>query len=100
MRVAIIYRPKRPPPRERVPELIKRLIGWTARYQDRAESTYFFAAGGGFAVLDIDDSAELQRMLTEHPFTPFSDVEIQPVVHPDTGLRNIQDVLAALAKPD
>jgi hypothetical protein len=69
MRVAIIYRPKNTPPRERAAELIQRLADWTARSQDRAESTYFFAAGGGFAVMDIDDSAELQRMLTEHPFT-------------------------------
>ena len=69
MRVAVIYRPRNTPPFELMPQLMQGMAEWTGRYQDRMETAYFFAGGGGFGVLDIDDSAELQRMLAEHPFT-------------------------------
>jgi muconolactone delta-isomerase len=61
------------------------------------ETMEFFIGGGGFGVIDIDDSAELQRIIAEHPFTLFADVEIRPVVDPDTGLRTLQDAFAARA---
>ena len=95
MRVAVIYRPRNAPPFELMPQLIQRMTEWVGRYQERAEMTYFFVGGGGFGVIDIDDSAELQRMLAEHPFTPFADVEIRPVVDPDTALKALQGVFAA-----
>jgi muconolactone delta-isomerase len=47
---------------------------------------------------EADDSAELQRMLAEHPFTPFADVEIRPVVDPGTALKTLQEAFAARAQ--
>ena len=95
MRVAVIYRPKHAPPFELMPQLMQGMAEWVGRYQDRMETTYFFVGGGGFGVLDVDDSTELQRMVAEHPFTPFSDVEIRPVVDPGTALKTLQEVVAA-----
>ncbi|MGH3368646.1 MAG: DUF3303 family protein [Nocardioidaceae bacterium] len=97
MRVAVIYRPRNAPPFELMPQLMQGMAEWVDRYQDRMETTYFFAGGGGFGVLDIDDSSELQRILAEHPFTPFADVEIRPVVDPGTALKTLQEVFAARA---
>jgi muconolactone delta-isomerase len=48
-------------------------------------------------IFEGDDSAELQRILAEDPFTPFADVEIRPVVDPDTALRNLREAFAARA---
>jgi hypothetical protein len=98
MRVAVIYRPRNSPPFELLPQLVQGMADWTARYQDRMETLYFFAGGGGLGVIDIDDSAELQRILAEHPFTPFSDVEIRPVVDPGTALKTLQEAFAARAQ--
>ena len=46
---------------------------------------------------DIDDSAELHRIVAENPFTPFMDVEIMPVVEPGTAMAAYGEVAAALA---
>jgi muconolactone delta-isomerase len=61
------------------------------------ETTYFFVGGGGFGVLDVEDSAELQRIVSEHPFTPFADVEIRPVLEPEKALQILRDGFAARA---
>jgi muconolactone delta-isomerase len=49
-------------------------------------------------IFEGDDSAELQRILAEHPFTPFADVEIQPVIDADAALRNLREAFAARAE--
>jgi Domain of unknown function (DUF3303) len=98
MRVAVIYRPRNTPPVELMPQLMQGMAEWVDRHEDGMEATYFFVGGGGFGVLDIDDSAQLQRMVAEHPFTPFSDVEIHPVVDPATALKTLQEVFAARAQ--
>jgi hypothetical protein len=95
MRVAIIYRPKNTPPPDLFPQLLQGLADWVARHRDRMETLELFLGGGGFAVLDVGDAAGLHRLVAENPFTPFSDVEIRPVVDPDTGLRTFQEVFPA-----
>ena len=95
MRVALIYRPRNAAPPELVPQLFQQMRDWVTRYESRSETIGFFASGGGFAVLDIDDAAELHRMTAENPFTPFADVEVHPVVDPETALRTLQELFQA-----
>src|ERR671932_772513 len=78
MRVALIYRPRNAAPPELVPQLFQQMREWITRYESRMETIGFFVSGGGFAVLDSEDAAELQRMTAENPFTPFADVECTP----------------------
>jgi hypothetical protein len=92
MRVAIIYRPKSPAPMEAVPQFMQALGAWVEKYSGRMSTLEFFAAGGGFAVIDIDDSADLFRITAENPFTPFSDVEVRPVVDPRIAMATLQEV--------
>jgi nucleoside-diphosphate-sugar epimerase len=97
MRVAVIYRPKNSPPLEQMPGLLEGMTQWIERYGDRIENLHFFVAGGGTGFVDVDDAAELHRMLAEHPFTVFADVEVRPVVDAKTALRNLQEAFAARA---
>ncbi len=97
MRVAIIYRPKSPAPLEAIPQFMQALTAWVDKYSGRMSTLEFFAAGGGFAVIDVDDSADLFRITAENPFTPFSEVEVRPVVDPHTALATLQDVFAGMA---
>jgi Domain of unknown function (DUF3303) len=97
MRTAVIYRPRQAPPLDQLPGLIQELADWIQRYRDRIDSLNFFAGGGGLGITDTDDSAELQRMLAENPFTIFADVEIRPVVDVDAALRNLHEAYAARA---
>jgi hypothetical protein len=67
---------------------------WLGEYQGRFSTIEFFVGGGGFGVLDVDDSAELQRMVASNPFSPFSDIEIHPVVEPGQAMEILQQVFA------
>lgn len=95
MKIAVIYRPRNAPPPEIMPGLLDGTRQWHDRYASRFEQLYFFTNGGGFGVADVDDSAELMRMSAEHPFTPFSDVEIRPVLAAPDALGTLQEAFAA-----
>ncbi len=91
MRFAIIYRPKDPPSAEQMPEVIQKMAEWGQKHGGKMDTFEFFIGGGGLGVLDIDDAAELARMITENPFTVHSEVEIKPLVDPATGIAITQE---------
>jgi muconolactone delta-isomerase len=98
MRVAVIYRPRNPPPPDAIPTLIAAMGRWVEKYRMRFSTLEFFVAGGGFGVIDVDDSEELQRITAENPFTPFSEVEIRPVVEPSASMAITSEAFAARAQ--
>jgi hypothetical protein len=77
--------------------LMEALGQWVERYSKRFSTLEFFVGGGGLALADIDDSTELNRIVAENPFTPFSDVNIMPVVEPSAAMAISSEVVAALA---
>lgn len=70
---------------------------WVENYSKGFSTLEFFVTGGGLVLADIDDSAELNRIVAENPFTPFMDVEIMPVVEPGIAMATYGDVAAAFA---
>jgi hypothetical protein len=86
MRFAVIYRPKHPAPPELLPELLKGMGAWMETNASRVEGVQFFVGGGGFGTIETDDPAEIARILAEHPFTQYSDVEIKPLIDPATAM--------------
>ena len=99
MRVAVVYRPRNVPPLEAFPMLMGAMSQWVEKYGGRFTTLEFFVGGGGFGVIEIDDSAELQRIAAENPFTPFSEVEIKPVVEPGSAIAILSEAFAARAQP-
>ena len=97
MRCAITYTPKDRPPPEEMPELLQRMGEWLSEYGSRMSVIEFFVGGGGFGVIDIADSAELHRITAANPFTPFSEVEIRPVVQPQQAMQILQEVFTQAA---
>jgi muconolactone delta-isomerase len=91
MRFAIIYRPENPPPPEQIPEIVQTMAEWVQRFGDRLEATEFFVGGGGFGIIDTDDAETIQRLIAENPFTPFSEIEIRPLIDPEKALGILQE---------
>ena len=60
----------------------------------RLENVNFFVGGGGFGTIETDDAGELMKMISEHPFTIHSEVEIKPVVDPATAIGILQETSA------
>ena len=52
--------------------------------------------GGGFAVVEVDDSDELSKMIVEMPFAPFSEINAELYVEGDTGFRQFQESMQAM----
>lgn len=77
-----------------MPELMQGMSAWLGEYGNRFSTIEFFVGGGGFGVLDVSDSADLQRMVAANPFSPFSEVEIRPVVEPGEAMEILQEVFA------
>jgi Domain of unknown function (DUF3303) len=98
VRVAVIYRPRNTPPPEVMPTLLGAMGQWVEKHAKRFSTLEFFVAGGGFGVIDVADSEELHRIAAENPFTPFSEVEIRPVVDPAAALAILSEAAAARAQ--
>jgi hypothetical protein len=97
VRVAIIFRPRAAAPVEMIPMLMGALGQWVESNSKHFSTLEFFVAGGGLALADIHDSAELQRIVAENPFTPYMDVEIMPVVEPSVAMSTYGDIAASFA---
>jgi uncharacterized protein DUF3303 len=97
VRVAIIYRPKHPAPFEALPMMMEALGQWVETHSKTFSTLEFFTVGGGLALVDVEDSTELHRIVAENPFTAYMDVEIMPVVEPTTAMATFSEVAATFA---
>jgi muconolactone delta-isomerase len=93
MHACITYDPRSPAPPEMLPMMIEGTSQWQDRYGGKFEALYWYVAGGGIGIIEIDDEAELAKMIAEHPFTPYSDVNIRPCVDAQTGLNTYREAL-------
>ena len=66
---------------------------WRDRWRERMESFEFFPEGGGFAVVNVADEAELQRMTIEYPFSQHNELEVRPIIDGDASLETWRTVL-------
>lgn len=49
--------------------LFGELGAWVEKYAERPSTLEFFVTGGGLVIAAFDDSAELNRMVADNPFT-------------------------------
>ena len=97
MKVLVTIRPKFLIPPDQLGPMTEGFVQWRERYRSKMESFYFYAGkGGGAGVLNTDDEAELSQIMLEWPFAFFSDIDIEPVVEGDVGLKQLQAVVQAM----
>ncbi len=96
MRFLVVATPKFPAPPDMIATMIDRSEEWNQRYQDKFEAEGLFPGGGGFAIVDVSDEAELHRMIIEHPFSAFSEIVPRPIVDSATAWRQGREAVAAM----
>lgn len=97
MRVAVIVRPKLPPPPEQLPRLVQSFADWREAYRDHMEVFEFFAgAGGGIAILNVPEEATLNQMMIEFPLFPFTHVRVTPLLDGDMALAQWQQAVRSM----
>jgi hypothetical protein len=94
MHTCVTYTPRHPVPPEMLPTMLEGTKQWIDRHGDKFETLWWFAQGGGIGILEVADETELMRLMAEHPFTAYCDVETHAVVEPRTGVDQYSQVLA------
>ena len=94
MNTCVTYRPRQAPPPEMLPMMIEGTQQWLDKYGERFSTLWWYAGGGGFGVTDQMDENEIARMMAEHPFTAYCDVDVQICVDPRTGVDTFRQVVA------
>jgi muconolactone delta-isomerase len=94
MRALVTSTPKVPPPPDAVIGMIDAAERWQERYASNFESFGLFPGGGGYGIVNVEDEAELHRMLAQMPFGPFSTWEIRVIVDGATGWGQMREAIA------
>ena len=98
MRALVIARQKVPPPMEMLPALTQGFQAWREQYRGKMEVfSFFVSTTGGCAVLNTADEAEAYQIMLEWPLSPFSDIEVIPIVDGDDALRRWIQQIEAMA---
>jgi hypothetical protein len=96
VKALVVARPKFPVPPEMAPMVTQGALDWYERYKDRFEVFGTFMGGGGFAVVEVDDSEELSKMIVEMPFATFSDINTELYVEGDRGFHQFREAMQAM----
>ena len=86
MRVVVISRPKHRLQPQEMPMLFQGFSAWREKYRHKMEAFEFFLGGGGFGIVDVDDTEQLNQMLLENPILFVGETEVTPILDGDTAL--------------
>ncbi len=102
MKFLIVTKSKAPFPPEMVMGLIDAMAGWARKYttSGKIEQIWGFAGlQGGGGIASVNSLEELDAIMTEFPFAPFSDTEIYGLTDLQAGLQNVKQAIQAMAPP-
>lgn len=95
MRFLITMTPRAAPPPDMIVGMIEQAQAWHERHADRFESFGVFPGGGGFGVIEVQDEAELHRIVGENPFAFLSEVTTRAAVRPEVGFEQAKAIFSA-----
>ena len=99
MRFVVKTEPKHMTPPEIVPMLIDAMQAWLEKYKDNLVEVWSSAGRqGGGGIAEVDSLEQLDQMMIEFPFGPFSDVQISPVVELSESLNKVKAHMAHVAE--
>jgi muconolactone delta-isomerase len=102
MRFLVTTKANQPLPPEMAIGLVDAMSAWAKKYtaNGKFEQVWGFAgARGGGGILKVDSLEEVDAIMTEFPFGQFSDIKVSGLVDIDTTLKNIKQVIQAMAPP-
>lgn len=90
MRFLVTAMPRHPVPPEMGLGLVQAMKAFSERYRAKTELDWAFAglAGGG-AILNVDSHEELDKIMGEFPFGPFSEMTVMAITDLATSMDNL-----------
>jgi muconolactone delta-isomerase len=101
MKFLVISKPKHMFPPEFAVPLIDAFSAFIDKYEatGQLESSWSFAGTqGGGGIANVDSLEELDSIMVEYPFGPFSDVEVYPLVDLKESLQRSKQVSQMMAQ--
>lgn len=102
MRFLITVNPKHPVPPEVAVVLSDAMLGWIGRLREsgKSEALWGFAGmAGGMGIYNVDSAEELNGVVAEIPFGPFSDVQVTALVDVVESVTRFKQVAQAMIPP-
>jgi muconolactone delta-isomerase len=99
MKFLVVTKQASPTPPEMVVPLMERMIDWTKKYtgNGKIQEVWNFAGQiGGGGIANVESLDELDAIMAEFPFAPFSSVEIYPLVDLIPSLERSKQVAQAM----
>jgi hypothetical protein len=91
MRFLVTTDPKHMAPPELIPMLIDGMDGWLSKYKSNFVAVWSSAGKpGGGGIVEVDSPEQLDQMMIEFPFGPFSEIRIMPIVELRESLRKVK----------
>jgi muconolactone delta-isomerase len=102
MRFLLVTKSKAPFPPEIAIGLVDAMEGWVQKYtaSGKIEQSWGFAGlQGGGGILKVNSLEELDAIMAQFPFAPFSDTEIYGLADLQTRLQTMKQAMQAMAPP-
>lgn len=100
MKFLVSSKPKFPVPPEAAPMLLEAMRGWVKKYtaSRQIEQIWGYAVGGGGGgILNVASSEELNAVMTELPFGPFSETAVYPILPIEVSLDSFEQAMKRMA---
>lgn len=101
MKFLIVSKPKHMVPPEFTLPLIDAFIAFLDKYgaAGKLESAWSFAGTqGGGGIANVDSVEELDAIMAEYPFGPFSEIEVYPLADLKASLQQSKQVAQMMAQ--
>ncbi len=102
MRFLVVSKSNQPPPLEMAMGLIDAMAEWVRKYTANGKFEQVWGVAGvqaGGGILKVDSLEEVDAIMAEFPFGPFSDVEVYPLVDIQVSLKNTKQAIQGMAPP-
>ena len=88
-------------PREKQVETWEGMVAFIEKYQKAGKCKEIYLDGdmkGSVSVWETDSEEESVKFIVENPFSPFSDIDIRPIIGWDIGVKASREAFQKLAK--
>lgn len=102
MRFLVATKANQPLPPEMAMGLVDAMAGWARKHTASGKFEQVWGVAGvrgGGGILKVDSLEEVDAIMAEFPFGPFSDVEVYGLVDLETTLKNAKQAIQAMAPP-
>ncbi len=102
MRFLVVTKANQPLPPEMAMGLTEAMEGWSRKHttSGKIQQIWGFAGiQGGGGIANVNSLEELDAIMAEFPFGPFSDIEIYGLVDLETSLKNTKQAIQGMAPP-